>query len=320
MASATGLRWDRVAQAREPERNFRFTDRTRDHFVSGRQRTGPSKRNRTIVGWDGSSHRTSLRWHCRWDSGPCDRTPIVLGRTRSLLIKTTADQTSKVLGTASSWSGLNGSDPQKLHPDDLGVNFHTAELGDGLNRLARCHKIVSRLPQTARGFFVQIRRRRGKRCSTAEPAETRSRDAGRSPVALRPGPRPVGGGAARPRAWSKELRQSGLTDDEIYSLIVPRRTLTHRRARREALSRDESDRAVRLARIAALAEQVFGDRERWWHWLGAEKRQFEGRSPLQLMVDRSRRAPRRGAVVPHRRGHGRVGVSLADQQPPIPCG
>ena len=50
------------------------------------------------------------------------------------------------------------------------------------------------------------------------------------------------------------LRHSGLTDDEIYSLIVPRRTLTHRRTRRESLSRDESDRAVRLARIAALGE------------------------------------------------------------------
>ena len=80
------------------------------------------------------------------------------------------------------------------------------------------------------------------------------------------------------------LRRSGLTDDEIYSLIVPRRTLTHRRARREALSRDESDRAVRLARIAALAEQVFGDSTRRWNWLRAEKRQFDGRSPLQVMV------------------------------------
>ena len=80
------------------------------------------------------------------------------------------------------------------------------------------------------------------------------------------------------------LRRSGLTDEEIYSLIVPRRTLTHRRARREALSREESDRAVRLARIAALAEHVFGDSKRAWHWLRAEKRQFQGRSPLQLMV------------------------------------
>src|SRR5713226_6076900 len=80
----------------------------------------------------------------------------------------------------------------------------------------------------------------------------------------------------------ERLLQSGLTDDEIYSLIVPRRTLTHRRARREALSRDESDRAVRLARIAALGEQAFGDSERAWHWLRAAKRQFDGRCPLQL--------------------------------------
>jgi putative toxin-antitoxin system antitoxin component (TIGR02293 family) len=82
----------------------------------------------------------------------------------------------------------------------------------------------------------------------------------------------------------ERLLQSGLTDDEIYSLIVPRRTLTHRRARRESLSRDESDRAVRLARIAALAEHVFGDSGRAWHWLRATKRQFKGRSPLQLTV------------------------------------
>jgi putative toxin-antitoxin system antitoxin component (TIGR02293 family) len=80
------------------------------------------------------------------------------------------------------------------------------------------------------------------------------------------------------------LKRSGVTDDEIYSLIVPRRTLTHRKTRREPLSRDESDRAVRLARIAALAEQVFGDPARAWRWLRAEKRQFQGRSPLQLVV------------------------------------
>jgi putative toxin-antitoxin system antitoxin component (TIGR02293 family) len=80
------------------------------------------------------------------------------------------------------------------------------------------------------------------------------------------------------------LRHSGLTDDEVYTLVVPRRTLTHRRARREALSRDESDRAVRLARTTALAEQVFGDAERTWRWLRAPKRQFRGRSPLQLLA------------------------------------
>jgi putative toxin-antitoxin system antitoxin component (TIGR02293 family) len=85
-----------------------------------------------------------------------------------------------------------------------------------------------------------------------------------------------------PTGAIEALRRSGLTDGEIYSLIVPRRTLTHRRARREALSREESDRAVRLARIAALGEQVFGHNERAWRWLRAAKRQFHDRTPLQL--------------------------------------
>ena len=80
------------------------------------------------------------------------------------------------------------------------------------------------------------------------------------------------------------LRQSGLTDEEIYSLVVPRRTLTHRRARREALTRDESDRVVRVARVVALCEDVFSDHERGWRWLRASKRQFQGRAPLHLLA------------------------------------
>lgn len=80
----------------------------------------------------------------------------------------------------------------------------------------------------------------------------------------------------------ESLRRHGLSDDEVYGLLLPRRTLAHRRARREALSRDESDRVVRLARIAALSEHVFGAPERAWRWLRAAKRQFQGRSPLQF--------------------------------------
>jgi putative toxin-antitoxin system antitoxin component (TIGR02293 family) len=80
------------------------------------------------------------------------------------------------------------------------------------------------------------------------------------------------------------LRQSGLTDEEVYSLVVPRRTLTHRRARREALSRDESDRVVRVARVVALCEEVFGDHERGWRWLRDAKRQFQGRAPLDMLA------------------------------------
>ena len=78
------------------------------------------------------------------------------------------------------------------------------------------------------------------------------------------------------------MRRHGLSDEEVYALVLPRRTLAHRRSRREALSRDESDRVVRVARIAALAEHVFGEPERAWRWLRDAKKQLEGRTPLQL--------------------------------------
>lgn len=80
------------------------------------------------------------------------------------------------------------------------------------------------------------------------------------------------------------LRRLGLSDDEIFGLVLPRRTLAHRRARREALSREESDRVVRIARIAALGEQVFSDADRAWRWLRSPKRLYQGRSPMQMVA------------------------------------
>jgi putative toxin-antitoxin system antitoxin component (TIGR02293 family) len=80
------------------------------------------------------------------------------------------------------------------------------------------------------------------------------------------------------------LSRYGLTDEEIYSLVIPRRRLAHRRARGEALSREESDRVIRVARIAALGEGVFGDAQRSLRWMRATKRQFQRRAPLQLMI------------------------------------
>jgi len=80
------------------------------------------------------------------------------------------------------------------------------------------------------------------------------------------------------------LRAAGITDDELFTLVAPRRTLSHRRARKEPLSRDESDRVVRLARIAVLAEAVFGDRDKAWRWLRAPKRQLQGRIPTTMLA------------------------------------
>lgn len=79
------------------------------------------------------------------------------------------------------------------------------------------------------------------------------------------------------------LSNHGMTSEEIYSYILPRRTLVHRKTRREALTHDESDRAVRVARITALAEEVFGNDEKAGRWLRKPKQRFEGRTPLELL-------------------------------------
>ena len=86
-----------------------------------------------------------------------------------------------------------------------------------------------------------------------------------------------------PAATIKALVQSGLSDAEAYELIVPRRTLAHRVSKHEPLSRDESDKAVRVARITAMAEEVFGEPERAWRWMRKAKRQFHGKCPMEML-------------------------------------
>ena len=87
-----------------------------------------------------------------------------------------------------------------------------------------------------------------------------------------------------PLASIASLSKHGMTDEEIYRLIVPRRTLVHRKTRREPLTHDESDRAVRIARIASLAEEVFGDDAKAARWLRKPKTRFEGRAPFELLA------------------------------------
>ncbi len=69
--------------------------------------------------------------------------------------------------------------------------------------------------------------------------------------------------------------------------ITPQRTLSHRKARGEMLTPDESDRAVRAARLLALAETVFGDKARALHWLGRPVKQLRGNAPLDMMASES---------------------------------
>lgn len=76
---------------------------------------------------------------------------------------------------------------------------------------------------------------------------------------------------------------SGLQLRDIYEVVIPARTLKHRRARRESLTPDESDKLARLIRIYDRAVNVLGAREKALHWLNRSLRRFAGRTPLQML-------------------------------------
>ena len=86
-----------------------------------------------------------------------------------------------------------------------------------------------------------------------------------------------------PVATIDALRRSGVTDQEIGDLIIKPRTLSHRRAKRFLLTSEESDRAVKIARIRALAEKTFADRAKADRWLHKELSALEGRRPMELV-------------------------------------
>lgn len=76
---------------------------------------------------------------------------------------------------------------------------------------------------------------------------------------------------------------SGIPLKDLYEVVIPARTLKHRRARREPLSRDESDKLARVVRIFDHAVKVFSGTERARIWLEEPKRRFAGRTPIEML-------------------------------------
>jgi putative toxin-antitoxin system antitoxin component (TIGR02293 family) len=79
------------------------------------------------------------------------------------------------------------------------------------------------------------------------------------------------------------LKQRGLSFTEISEIVISPRTLKHRRARGENLSHEETDRMVRVARIVALADEVFGDHSKALLWLRTGDDRIGGRRPLSFL-------------------------------------
>ena len=81
----------------------------------------------------------------------------------------------------------------------------------------------------------------------------------------------------------RRLIALGLQPAEIDAVIIPRRTLQHRRSRRERLTVEESDRVLRATRVLSSAESVYGDRDRALAWLRQPNPRLNGRVPLFLL-------------------------------------
>ncbi|MGA2207122.1 MAG: antitoxin Xre/MbcA/ParS toxin-binding domain-containing protein [Terracidiphilus sp.] len=76
---------------------------------------------------------------------------------------------------------------------------------------------------------------------------------------------------------------SGFELSDLLEVVIPARTLKHRRERKEPLNLDESDRLARVVRLYDLAVKVFGNPEKVRHWLSKPKTRFDERTPLAMM-------------------------------------
>jgi putative toxin-antitoxin system antitoxin component (TIGR02293 family) len=71
--------------------------------------------------------------------------------------------------------------------------------------------------------------------------------------------------------------------DELDVLVIPKRTLARRNANHEELSPEETDKALRLARIATEADRVFANIKKADLWLRTPLQRLSGQTPLALL-------------------------------------
>lgn len=84
-------------------------------------------------------------------------------------------------------------------------------------------------------------------------------------------------------ALEKFSAHSGIAMKDLLEVVIPLRTLKHRRQRKEPLNMDESDRLIRAARIFELALRVYGNREDALQWLTSSKARFDGRTAFSML-------------------------------------
>jgi len=89
-------------------------------------------------------------------------------------------------------------------------------------------------------------------------------------------------GRRLPLSALKGLTEAGLTEQEIDRFVIPQRTRRHRAQKRQPLTLEESDRAVRLLRIQSLAEASFADPVKANIWLRRPLMELRDETPLAV--------------------------------------
>ncbi|RXT17499.1 MULTISPECIES: antitoxin Xre/MbcA/ParS toxin-binding domain-containing protein [unclassified Bosea (in: a-proteobacteria)] len=78
------------------------------------------------------------------------------------------------------------------------------------------------------------------------------------------------------------IESGRMTLAEIDELVLPRKTLSHRR-KIGTLTTEQSDRLMRAARVIAEAEVTFGSQDKAGRWLRRPTSALDGEKPLALL-------------------------------------
>ncbi|HEX5632759.1 MAG TPA: antitoxin Xre/MbcA/ParS toxin-binding domain-containing protein [Gemmatimonadales bacterium] len=81
----------------------------------------------------------------------------------------------------------------------------------------------------------------------------------------------------------EELGEATVSRTDVYAIIGSVRTLQRKLAQRTPLSRDESDRLMRLVQVLVRAEEALGDPVKARRWLVAANRGLRGARPFALL-------------------------------------
>lgn len=84
-------------------------------------------------------------------------------------------------------------------------------------------------------------------------------------------------------AAHKAVTSGLLTADELYELVIPRRTLDRRREDKQPLTIIEADRLFRVIRVALRAIEALGDTVKAAAWLRTPNRALRGEAPMSLL-------------------------------------